>query len=243
MKTTYQSGYLFKTKEKSLFLDPLVVGSHLAIIFVLLLWFMPATHAYCERFDSWIFYTLNGSLTQDSLWQKLWGILNHKREVLLNLVFAAIFSVWGILATDNRKLKSQRIKQTIYFWICFQIGFMLQDYFFNHYLQVLRASPSLVLEPAVKLSEVLQNTNIKDASQKSFPGGHAFSIIYWASFTLLCAPKRIAYLGFFISLFLCVPRLFSGAHWFSDVLFSGLLALVWLSWTISTPIYKMIKPN
>lgn len=217
----------------------LLIMSHIALVSALLLWFNPLTHPLCQKLDIWIFQVLNGSLTYE-FWQSFWGLLNHRRETSINLILAALFNIWAIIDTKDPKLRSVRIKQIIYFWIFFQIGFTLQDILFNKLLHIERASPSLCVQPVIKLSEILQNTNIKDTSTHSFPGGHAFSLIYWASFTLLSSSKRIGILSIIFAITLCIPRLISGAHWASDVVFSVLLALLWLSWTLYFPIYRTI---
>lgn len=214
--------------------------SHLALIAVLILWWLPLTHSLCVNIDDIAFRILNGSLFNHPFWQLFWGILNHRNETKFNLLMAVFFNLWGIMATSNHKMRSIRTKQILYFWVFFQIGFMLQEYLFFTLLEIKRDSPSLILEPVAKLSIILDNPKIKDASYHSFPSGHAFSLIYWAAFTWLCVPKKIAKLGIAIAILLSFARLFSGAHWFSDVLFSSLLALVWLSWAINTPIYKNI---
>ncbi len=223
---------------KLIFQNRLLIWSHGALLSALLLWFLPFSHPFCKKFDNAIFYALNGSLGESVAWQYFWGMLNHRREVMLNLILAAVLNIGSIIMAADRQQRKIRIKQTVYFWIFFEIGFMLQDGLFNHWLHVTRDSPSLVLQPVLKLSTLLNNSNIKDTSTHSFPGGHAFALVYWASFTRLCAPKKIATLGISISLILCLARLFSGAHWFSDVLFSSLLALVWLGWTLQAPIYR-----
>ncbi len=130
------------------------------------------------------------------------------------------------------RLRMQCIKSFIYFWICFELVFCLQEYFFHGFLKLARYSPSLVLAPSLRLSEVLHNPSIKDASQNCFPGGHAFALLYWALFSLYLSPRYIGILGMIFGLFLCLPRLFSGAHWMSDTVFSALLALVCFVWTL-----------
>jgi membrane-associated phospholipid phosphatase len=216
----------------------LLLWSHLALLGLVFLWFFPLTHPFCQKIDQTTFYTLNGSLVSNVWWQRFWGILNHRREVILNLILAAILNILAIAVTTKSEQRKIRIKQVFYFWIFFEIGFMLQDGIFNHWLQIARDSPSLVLQPVARLSALLNNPSIKDTSAHSFPGGHAFALVYWASFTFLCAPKKIAIPGIIISFILCSARLFSGAHWLSDVLFASLLALVWLGWTLQTPIYR-----
>ena len=216
--------------------------SHLLLGLSLICWFMPLLNPVCQEIDTLIFKTLNQSLNQNAIWQSFWGLLNHRIETTYNLLIAALLNLWAVLQTKNVKLKQKRILQLIYFWILFQIGFSLQEYTFHTFLHLERHSPSLTIKGAIKLSTVLQDPNIKDFSMHCFPSGHAFALIYWASFSLICAPKRIGFLGLFLAFFLCLPRLFSGAHWASDTLFSGLLALCWLSWTLIFPLYDwMIK--
>lgn len=226
--------------SQSAFKKPLFIVSHLALLTALMLWFLPLTHPFCKHLDAYIFFLLNGSLTEHWLWLRFWGLLNHRREVMLNLVFAALVNIWAILQTRNPQLRKIRTQQILYFWFFFEIGFILQDGFFHHVLQITRYSPSLILQPFIKLSALLNDPNIKDTSFHSFPSGHGFALVYWAAFTYLCAPRKIGLFGILMSLLLCFARLFGGAHWFSDVLFSALLALVWLSWTLCVPAYRRI---
>jgi membrane-associated phospholipid phosphatase len=235
-----QKNYKNMKKNKPFFCSPLLIASHVTLLIALLLWFNPITHLFFQHLDEIVFLKLNGSLVDKPFWQVFWGLLNDRRETKLNLLFAALINIWAIGTTQNKVLRHQRLKQTVYFWICFQIGFMLQEGIFNSWLHVTRNSPSLVFTPIVKLSQVLQNYNLKESTQHSFPSGHAFSLIYWASFTLLCAPRRIGIIGLVFAIILCLPRLFIGAHWLSDEVFSILIAVIWLSWTVNNPIYHKI---
>ena len=217
----------------------LCLTSHLLFFFALFLWFHPLTHALCVESDQAIFYLLNGSLSHNPAWQSVWGMLNHRRETGYNLILACCFNLWAIYQTKNPKLRMQCIKGFIYFWIFFELVFCLQEYFFHDFLKLARYSPSLVLTPSIRLSAVLQDPNIKDASQNCFPGGHAFALLYWALFSLYLSPRRIGVLGLIFVLFLCLPRLFSGAHWMSDKVFSALLALACFAWTLM--LFRNIK--
>lgn len=219
----------------------LLIISHIALLSALVLWFVPVTQPFFQELDNTVFLKFNGSLINKPFWQVFWGLLNDRRETKLNLLFAALINIWAILATPDRVKQKVRIKQTLYFWVCFQLGFMLQEAIFNTWLHVARDSPSLVFKPIVKLSQILQTTNLKEGTLHSFPSGHAFSLIYWASFTLLCSPRYIGIIGLIFAILLCLPRLFIGAHWLSDEVFSMLIALVWLSWTVNNPIYKHLE--
>ncbi len=185
-----------------------------------------------------IFLFLNGSLREYPSTQVFWGLLNHKWEAWLNLIMAFSFNLITLLCTRNKTLRKTRFFQLLYFWVCFEIGFFLQDSFFHTLLEIKRLSPSLVVTPVLRLSSALQNPLIKDFSMHSFPSGHAFAMIYWASFTYLCSPKKAGILALILGIFFCIPRLVGGGHWFSDVAFGALVALAWLWLIVHIPLYR-----
>jgi Kdo2-lipid A phosphotransferase len=194
-----------------------------------------------QYIDTQTFLFLNGSLVDNPTLQTFWGLLNHKKEASINLLMAFVINLITLLATRDPKLRKVRFFQLLYFWICFEIGFLIQDWFFHSWLALKRLSPSLVVTPVLRLAEVLHNPLIKDFSEHSFPSGHAFAMIYWASFTYLCSPKKVGIPALFLGIFLCIPRLVSGAHWLSDVLFGAFIALLWLWLSVQMPVYKYLK--
>jgi len=102
---------------------------------------------------------------------------------------------------------------------------------FQKILQINRDSPSVVVDGAIKLSSVLNNSNLKDYSNNSFPAGHALVLIYWALFINLYAPRKITMLAVLVSILLIMPRMITGAHWLSDTIFS--LFLGWMYFNLS----------
>lgn len=213
-----------------------LVTSHALLAFVVFLWFCPWTYPACQAIDNGIFYLLNGSLQENQTMQYIWGMLNHRREVWLNLVFANLINLWAIWLAPKGQ-KKVRVIQILYFWTIFEIGLKIEDSFFAHYLQLERLSPSLVLEPVIRLSEMLNNRYIVDASRTSFPSGHAFAMVYWAIFTAFIGPRKVSIAAILLASIFTLPRLFSGAHWLSDSIFSALMAAVLFSWAIATPLY------
>jgi membrane-associated phospholipid phosphatase len=228
----------FKNSDRSLRL--LFFTSHFALLAIILLWKMAFSHDALKTLDITVFKMLNHSLLNTSFGQWFWGILNHRLETKLNLLAAGLFNTWAIIATKDPVLQKTRLKKTLYFWVFFQIGVMLFNGIFNHWLHWERLSPSLVIKPVVQLSFLWGDPNIKDSSAHSFPSGHAFAMFYWAFFTSLCVPKRIALCALLFACLLSLPRLVSGAHWLSDAYFSILFAAIWLSWTLYFPLYRMV---
>jgi membrane-associated phospholipid phosphatase len=83
-----------------------------------------------------------------------------------------------------------------------------------------RLSPSLVLEPVYKLTELVPWITAKDASSRSFPGDHATVLLLFSVFMHVFCGKSYKLLYLLVVIF-TLPRLVSGAHWLTDVLIGG----------------------
>ncbi|PCH57598.1 MAG: hypothetical protein COC15_00795 [Legionellales bacterium] len=222
----------YLTSKKSLY------HSHLILLLAIALWYFPYSQQIWLAVDGAIFNILNGSLVDAPKAQFFWGMLNHKREVWLNMVAALGISSYAIYANaPGTRLKL--LLRITYFIIFLEVALWIQNYIVDDVLLIMRHSPSLELKPHVMLSKVLNNPLIKDSSgtQSCLPAGHAFALLYWAGFTWICCKRNIGYVALALALFLCLPRLFSGAHWFSDVVVTGVLAWIWVSW--GCQLYKL----
>ena len=214
--------------------------SIIAIELCLLLWFSAYTSPWCVYLDTRFFLILNQTLLWSKHWAQLWGWLNHPAESWLNLVLMMLINILAIFSLP----KNQRKKAcmfVIYCWILFQLGLFLSHTIFgNSWLAIKRASPSLVISKSIKLSELV-NFSVKDHSENSFPAGHTFVLIYWAGFTVKYATQKFKFLTYLVSIILILPRLISGAHWLSDVIFTTAISYAWLTVVIGTPLYYCIE--
>ena len=210
-----------------------IIISHLGAIIGIFLWFSPYTQNFFQNIDNYIFNLLNKSLVEPNGWQYFWGMMNHRREVWLNIVGVLGINIYFII---NCKMQSRKhlILNTLYFIAFLEIAIYTQRWLTENILHVMRHGPTSILPAHVLLSEALNNPMIKDnaGSYSCFPAGHAFSLIYWACYTAYCYRKPAGIIAISFALFLCLPRIFSGAHWFSDILLSGFLAWVWICWAI-----------
>lgn len=199
----------------------------LALLVMALVWFLPFTHPVCEWLDRETFILLNKSLVGRKTWQQFWGVLNHPNENWLNLVVMVGINFYGVYKLPkNNKLKG--IGLVLYFWAVFQLGLFLSHAFFGHsFLDINRESPSYLITPFVYLNEALNNPNIKIMSASSFPAGHAFVLIYWMLFTRTYVSGFLKFLTYFVAILLLFPRMISGAHWMSDIVFTTFLAYFW----------------
>ena len=213
-----------------------LLNTHLLLIFLLTFWFLPLTHPFCRFVDEQAFIWLNQSLTWSKTWQYLWGYLNHPAENWLNLIVMLSINFLGVAALTPKD-RSRALAMVLYFWFFFQLGLFCTHALFSDLLAIERESASLVIKPFVKLSNAI-GVQVKDYSDNSFPAGHTFVLIFWANFTSLYAPKFYRYAAYFVAGLLCFPRLFTGAHWLSDIIFTVGYALVWFAWATCTPFYE-----
>lgn len=208
----------------------------------LLLWFIPSTHYFCTWLDATAFKTLNSSLLYSHSWQLLWGYLNHPNESWLNVIFLFAVNILGIYSLPKFK-RRKAISGVIYFWLFFQLILLFTNKFFSVWLGIHRASPSLVISPWVLLTESLNIASLKVSSTNSFPAGHALVLIFWVKFTTLYSKAWVHKLAWLTVLVLILPRMFSGAHWLSDIVFTICYALLWFEIAAGTPVFEFVTHN
>lgn len=210
--------------------------SILVMIFCLGLWFIPYSNKWCEQIDQQFFLAVNKTLMWSPYWQQFWGWLNHPAESWLNLVLMVTINFLVIVWLPKEQRK-HAIIFVVYCWLLFQLGLLLSHLIFHKWLAIERASPSLAMSSIIKLSELVR-FSVKDYSENSFPAGHTFVLIYWAGFTVKYASKKFKFLTYLITIILIFPRLISGAHWLSDVIFTIVVSYAWLAAVLGTPLYS-----
>lgn len=199
----------------------------LALLTALLtLWCLPASHKICVHIDYTVFDWLNHSLLYSRTWQLLWGYLNHPNETWINIIFMVGINILGIFTIP----KAQRSRATllfIYSWLVFQGILAITHVVFSDWLNIERNSPSILVTPWVILSEALNIPSIKVYSHSSFPAGHILVLVFWYQFLAMYSNTWVKRLGLLTVVVLTLPRMISGAHWFSDIIFTIVYANIW----------------
>lgn len=217
-------------------LKPLLLSSLLLLLTIAQYFHAPTLDIWL-KIDANCFEFLNKSLLEAPAAQWFWALMNHPVENWLNLVVMLTINTWIIWRTPA-SLKWNFAAKTLYFWFFFQWVLFAQHEIFSTWLSIKRASPALIFGHWFDLSEVFPGSNIKVSSNTSFPAGHALVAVYWLLFSYPMAQKigqRLAVI--FVCLCLLLARLYSGAHWITDVGFTIPLALVWYYLACATPIY------
>ncbi len=200
--------------------------------------FWPLTKVYWEKIDIAFFKMINSTLRDRPNWQLFWALANHKlADWVEDLCVLCFFFIYVRRAQKGFGLK--RVTNLLFCIVYIgAVIYFVNRLLFREHLHFPRLSPTLVVEDSVRLSQEIPWMKIKDDSSKSFPGDHGTTaLLFAASFSYL-AGWRLGILASFYAVFLCMPRLITGAHWLSDVVVgSGTITVVFLSWAFCSPLF------
>lgn len=213
---------------------------HLAIAFLLGTFFWPETRVYWDKLDLACFQFLNGTLEGHRTWQVFWALANHKNaDWVEDVVILGFFMTY--IRAAHKSFRPRRIAELIFFILyTAAIIYFVNKTIFRETLDIHRASPTLVVDSCFRLSEAIPWLEIKDYATRSFPGDHATTAILFAANIFYFAGWRMGAVASLYALLLCLPRLFTGAHWFSDIFIgSGCIIIFCLSWAFCTPLYSL----
>ncbi len=211
---------------------------HLIAALLLTTLFLPLTAPYWHAIDVAFFRAINSTLQDRPLWQLFWACANHKlADWVEDLCFLAFFIVH--VRSAAKQLRGRKIAELLFCVLLIAaILYFVNRLLFRETLSIPRASPTLALEGSVRLSEEIPWMSIKDDSSKSFPGDHATTALLFAATFSYLASWRLGALAILYAIFLCLPRLITGAHWLSDVVVGGgSIVLVTLSWAFCSPLF------
>ena len=207
----------------------LVLGGGLFVLALLLSWFTTPVRPVWDALDVRVFFALNGTLESGDIWRWCWAAANTRLfDLVTALSFAAVYATfvfrggWTHAAT--------RVAGGI-FLLAFTV-FTL-DVSSNYVYTFDRDSPSLVLEPAYRISDMIAAIKVKDTSGSSFPGDHGTAVLLFTIFIWFLCGRRYGLVAAAIAFVAVWPRMVGGAHWVTDLLvgsvsiavMAGILAL------------------
>lgn len=221
-----------KWNTKWLFLN------HLIPIFCVTCLFYPPLQWIWKPLDIAAFQLCNSFIQDSAFWQNFWAMANHRgADWLEDLIF--LFFMIGIVRATKPQDRIKKTAECLFIALYTALIITLVNQaLFRQTLHVERSSPSVVLQNFVYLPEKVTWLKVKAKALRSFPGDHAttalFSII---GFGFLARGKKwIQMICISYGIFLTMPRMVTGAHWLTDVLWgSGSIVLIALSWAFCTP--------
>ncbi len=211
------------------------IAGQLVAVLLLVSWWVEASplKAFWEELDRRVFYWLNGLLAEDTEARTFWAVANNRWFDLVGACLFGLIFLQYVLA-DQQGFTAQRIGLFFFLLLFSALVVLLVDQGFE---KVERNSPSLVLKPVYKLSELVPQIKSKDGSGQSFPSDHAIYLFMWSGFYFLFLGWVRGLFALVLALILTTPRLVSGAHWFTDNYVGGLsIALIGFTWMAATPL-------
>lgn len=217
-----------------------LIGMHLAAALLLLSFINDAGHSLWRSLDAQVFHALNGSLFASEGWASFWAWMNTREVDAASAVLMLVFLVFPGLGLKRSQLQTGFTGFLLLMILMLPMREALSEYSVNTGLS--GPSPSLQLEPAYRFSTELPDIPAKDSASTSFPGDHASVLMVWLGFLLFNCRSLGTLVATALALFLMLPRLFGGAHWFTDAAVGGLsLALVTLAWAFASPLPHLIN--
>lgn len=212
---------------------------HFVMAILIGTFFWAPTEVLWKKLDIALFRLLNSPLPEHSSLQIFWALANHKMADWVEDIF--ILGFYAVLIRHTAR--SLRLKKAAELLFCaLLIGaiiYFINRQLFRHYWKIPRESPTLVVDGAVRLSDLIPWLHIKDDSSKSFPGDHGTTALLFSASYCFLAGWRLGIIAIVYGAFLCLPRLVTGAHWLSDVIIgSGCITIFFLSWAFCTPFFQ-----
>ena len=199
-------------------------------------WLVPETRAVWDAFDTQVFYWLNGSLESGTYWQGFWAVVNWRPfDVIAALLIFLLSFVWVYQLPMQRRLPALAGLSLLLIII---LATRISTGLLLYLADFKRTSPSLLLEPVFRLTELVDWIDAKDAHNDSFPGDHGYVVIACIVFFFIQAGKRWGFITLLLLAPFMLPRMVSGAHWATDILIGSVtMVLISMSLLFCTPLY------
>ncbi len=206
---------------------------------LLMSWIIPnPIRELWDSLDAAVFYSLNGSLPGHPNAAIFWAVANNR---LFDIAVGGLFFILYVIYIRRAEPQAFFHRACQFAVVALYILFISQlerVVFFN----ITRVSPSLVLEPSYRLTELVPWLPTKDSSGNSFPGDHGMVALMLMAFLWHLGGKRYGIPAILITLISLTPRLVSGAHWATDVLVGSLgVTLFSMAVAIATPLYSKLS--
>lgn len=215
----------------------LIICNLLAVA-LLASWLWQPTRQLWDLLDVRLFRLLNAPLSTSPTWAYIWA-LGNMRPVDIGVGLIML----GIIIKGNWIFAGTQVRRALFAFLTILILLLLIRVGLVELVKIMhwqRASPSLTIDGAVRLTEIFPDWQVhwylKDSSNQSFPSDHASVLLLWAMLLSLYARGRQLLLIWFLTTLFLLPRLVSGAHWTSDAFVGGLfLSLIAFGWGFYSP--------
>lgn len=192
--------------------------------------------------DHRVFLTMNGTMRDNPVMQKVWGISNHRAFDLAAAAWmAALFLVYYI-----RNPRNENREDLIRFGLYIAVMLLAVTLFSELLIQFHRCSPAAtegLRERAILLPELKDTVTwkVKVTSNNSFPGDHATVLLFVGSCIFWRFRSWYGWAAACGIILFALPRLAGGGHWVSDLLAgSFFFYLMLFPWFMYEPLQRRV---
>ncbi len=204
------------------------------------------TRSFWDKLDLQVFTFLNGTLSNSgNLWTTIWAIANNRlADLIPGIIMIAI--CYFYMSENKNKYFKQKLSLCIVLlaftvvstWICKRVCPDKNPS--PCHSQNIDRGRDLDFEP-VRLSKLYPKIKPKDRALDSFPGDHSIILFSLVVAMFLYGRRRYFITSFAVCAIFALPRLFSGAHWLSDIIVGGLFIIILSSgWLYATPLVGIL---
>ncbi len=202
-------------------------------------WIWPRGREVWDQADAFLFRFCNGALSFAG-WRKGWAFLNHENADVVGCVLFAsllLYGTWRFGRPIRRCFISIGVLGAVVLGTASITRAVLE--FSNGSL--CRPSPTVVNEDSLRLTALVPDVVCKDISGACFPSDHCFIVLCILLYLGYQGNERSVKLCLLVALFYTLPRLVSGAHWFTDyAVGSTVLALITTAILMATPLHNSL---
>ena len=200
-------------------------------------WWWSPTRTMWDAFDLWVFAAFNQSLADGPGWQRFWAYANHRGSDLLAMgLFGLVFLLFAIRGRRTSFL--HRVLMGGFAVLITSICVTVSEWLFQDFG---RLSPSLVVDGALRLGEIVHDVRFKDASRSCFPGDHGTAVICLTAFAWRYGGRRFGLAAAALAIVFVLPRVVVGAHWATDLVVGSVaFAVPLLCVILATPLHARV---
>lgn len=215
-----------------------IIVCNAAGILLFLSWYLPAGHGFWFAIDKTIFYFFNNLIASSNPFLYFVAFTNFRAFDSVAFIIMLLIFLYHFSRQDARgRRRMLCMGLTMLFSV---ILVKLAD----GRLDIDRLSASAYFESIhepVNFVSKMTGWHVKDRSATSFPGDHGMMLLIFTSFMWRYFGKKSFLLSLLIFILFSLPRIMSGAHWFTDVAVGSLsIVLVVMSWVLLTPVSDRI---
>jgi membrane-associated phospholipid phosphatase len=227
-------------------LRPFLIWTLASSALVLSWLFLSPIRSIFDSIDNAVFHALNASLDGLFFTQIFWALANIRLSDLFGVLFMFFFFILYMLDAEAEK-RHIRFAQLLYTCLWGEIGITLSKQVLGWFLEsngFVRQSPTVTFGSSIMLSNAIPWVKVKDSSLCCCPSDHAEIVLEWLFFVFFFCGRRYGAVALTWSILFFIPRLYSGAHWLSDITV-GSFAFVSILFATAchTPIYDQLMPR